>query len=337
MTHVTIIGGGSLGTVCAAVLGSHADVELTICTQHPDRWGRTVEAVDPEGKVYRAELSSITSDAEQAVSMADIVLLTLPGYLIREHLSRIQPYLRSETVVGSIVSSTGFFFFAHDILGSEAKLFGFQRVPFIARLEEYGRRGLLLGYKPQLYVAMENIEKPDDFAALLARLFATKVVALESFYEAALTNSNPILHTGRLYSMWHDYQGDARKECGLFYKEWDNASSEMIIRMDEEFQQLLRQLPVREGIIPSLLSYYESEDAAALTRKLQSIKAFGGIVSPMRETEEGWVPDYESRYFTEDFPYGLRFVYELAKEYKIPTPTIDKVYTWGMKIVNCTL
>ena len=75
--------------------------------------------------------------------------------------------------------------------------------------------------------------------------------------------------------------------------------------MDREFQQLLQVLPVREGSIPTILDYYESSDAASLTRKLRSIQAFKGILAPMKAVEGGFVPDFSSRYFTEDFPYGL--------------------------------
>ncbi|EJW90204.1 protein containing Opine dehydrogenase domain protein [gut metagenome] len=100
--------------------------------------------------------------------------------------------------------------------------------------------------------------------------------------------------------------------------------------MDAEFMQLLQVLPVTPGAIPSLLDYYESHDAASLTRKISSIPAFAPILSPMKEVEGGWIPDFSSRYFTEDFPYGLHYIWQLAKEKGIATPTIDKVYAWGI-------
>ena len=101
--------------------------------------------------------------------------------------------------------------------------------------------------------------------------------------------------------------------------------------MDDEFMMLLDKLPVEKESIPRLLDYYESYDAASLTHKISNIAAFQTITSPMKEVEGGWIPDFESRYFTEDFPYGLRFIKELAQEYNIDTPTIDKVYNWGME------
>ena len=101
--------------------------------------------------------------------------------------------------------------------------------------------------------------------------------------------------------------------------------------MDREFQQLLQVLPVREGSIPTILDYYESTDAASLTRKLRSIQAFKGILAPMKTVEGGFVPDFSSRYFTEDFPYGLRIIQQQARKHQIPVPTIDRVMGWGIK------
>jgi lipopolysaccharide cholinephosphotransferase len=89
-------------------------------------------------------------------------------------------------------------------------------------------------------------------------------------------------------------------------------------------------LPVTKGSIPTILDYYESTDAASLTAKLRSIQAFKGIKSPMKKVEEGYVPDFESRYFTEDFPYGLQIVQRLAHQHGVKTPMIDEILRWGM-------
>ena len=48
----------------------------------------------------------------------------------------------------------------------------------------------------------------------------------------------------------------------------------------------------------------------------------------MQPVAGGWKVDFSSRYFTEDFPFGLRWIKELAQKHKIMTPTIDKVYAW---------
>ena len=334
MLNICICGGGSLGHVCCGVLASHKDVKLSLLTKHPDQWSSNIIAEDSSGKQYCGKIAKISSFAEEVINDSDIILLCLPGFLIESTLKEIKPYVKKETIVGSIVSSTGFFFFAHKILNKEASLFGFQRVPFIARVAEYGHKGNLLGYKNNLAVAVENVEEKEAFRATIEKLFYTPTTLLDSFYEAALTNSNPILHTGRLYAMWKDWKGDARPECGLFYREWDIESAQTIIDMDKEFMSLLDILPVRKGVIPTLLDYYESTDAESLCNKIRSIPAFQKILSPMKKTEKGWIPDFKSRYFIEDFPYGLRFLVDLSQKYNLPNKKMKEVYKWGIKMIE---
>lgn len=331
---ICICGGGSLGTVCAGVFSSINGIEVNLLTQHPEKWEQSVKVVDLNDKIFNGKLNFVSNNPEIVIRGCDIILLCLPGYLIEDTLIKISPYLCNETIVGSIVSSTGFFFHAHSILSENAKLFGFQRVPFIARVLKYGHEAALLGYKPCLNVAVENVNNKENFKKIIEYLFRTPVNLLNNYYEACLTNSNPILHTGRLYSMWHDWNGRAIPECILFYKEWDNDSSQIIIDMDKEFMELLSQLPVDKKQIPALLDYYESCDAASLTKKISSIPAFQTILAPMKHVKEGWIPDFSSRYFTEDFPFGLKYIKILADKYNISIPTINKVYEWGITVLE---
>lgn len=333
INKICICGGGSLGLVCAGMLSArHLDV--SILTGHPNKWQRDIKVIDPNGVVIEGALSSISSCPADVIPDADLVFLTVPGFLIEKTLREIHPYLKPDAIVGSVVSSTGFFFAAHAILADTQCIFGFQRVPYIARKKEYGTVGLLLGYKPELNVAIENCDDPAALVSQLQTLFDTPIRLLSNIYEASLTNSNPILHTGRLYAMWKDYDGGVIPNPEAFYADWDDDSSRYIIAMDEEFQELMRRLGIREGVIPTLLDYYESTDAPSLTRKIRSIKAFTSIGSPVVKTPAGWIPDFESRYFAEDFPYGLRFIKELAEKNGVSTPVIDTVYAWGMKMAS---
>ncbi len=327
MKTICICGGGSLGHVMAAVLGSHNDVKINILTGHPEAWSDSVCATDPDGKKYIAELSKASSNPSDVIPESDIILFCLPGYLIRETLLKIRPYAQGKPV-GSVVSSTGFFQNAEDILGPNAPLFGFQRVPFIARVCDYGKTADLLGYKKSLFMALENIE--DSFINLWSAWLRTPVRKLDNKWEAILSNSNPLLHTSRLYSLWKNHETEIYANPILFYEQWNDASSELYVAMDREFQQLCKRY---EAHIPDVLTYYESNNPQELTRKLSSIAAFKGIPAPMRKTDGGYMPDFTSRYFTEDFPYGLQLIKDLAHINKLSTPIIDKVLEWGNRMI----
>lgn len=328
MKTICICGGGSLGHVMAAVLGRHKDIKINILTGHPEAWKDSVCAIDTAGTIYNTAINKATDNAADIIPESDIIFLCLPGYLIKETLLKIRPYVHGKPV-GSVVSSTGFFQNAEEILGSNAPLFGFQRVPFIARVREYGKTADLLGYKKELLMAVENIG--DDFIGLWSDWLMTPVYKLDNKWEAILSNSNPLLHTSRLYSLWHNRETEIYAEPILFYEQWNDASSELYIVMDREFQELCKRY---DAHIPDVLTYYESSNPQELTRKLTSIAAFKGILAPMKHDEEGWVPDFTSRYFTEDFPYGLQLIKNLAVEHNIETPTIDKVLDWGINYIE---
>lgn len=338
--NICICGGGNLGHVITGFL-AHKGYEVSLLTRHPERWNRRLLIHELENKTFEGTIQNLSADPSELIPQADLVLLCLPGYGIADTLRAIRPYLKPNIPVGSVVSSTGFFFEALDLLPETTPLFGFQRVPFIARVEEYGKSAHLLGYKSSLSVAIEprkTLLNPPCLGGTLGEMFDTPVHLLASHYEVSLTNSNPLLHTSRLYSMWHDWhEGMIYPTQNQFYSDWTDEASQLLIDMDTEFFRLLEVLPVTPGSIPTVLDYYESTDAPSLTKKLHSIEAFKGILSPMKKVENGFVPDFQSRYFTEDFPYGLAIIHRLMHEHHISCPYINKVYDWGIQLIKPSL
>ena len=333
--RVCICGGGNLGHVVAGFIAAQGGHDVRMLTRHPERWGHQLVIEAPHKETFLGHIDSITSAPDRAVGNADIVMLCLPGYSIREVLQQIRPYVGSHTAIGSVVSSTGFFFEAMQILSPDTPLFGFQRVPFISRVIEYGHRAQLMGYKDSLSLAIEQCPHPETLRQELEALFKTPVQLMQSFYEVSLSNSNPLLHPARLYNLWRDWhEGIVYPAIPRFYEEWTEEASEFYLAMDQELQSLLAALSIRQGSIPTVLDYYESTDATSLTRKLRSIDAFKGILAPMKPVEGGFMPNFQSRYFTEDFPFGLAIVHKLAHEKGIPSPTIDRILEWGITCIK---
>lgn len=328
---ICICGGGNLGHVVAGFIAAQQTHEVCLLTRHPERWSQELTIDTPTGNSLKGRLHSISNNPSEVVSDADIVLLCLPGFSIHEVLIQIKEALHPHAAVGSVVCSTGFFLEAMEILPQTQPLFGFQRVPFISRITEYGHHARLMGYKESLNMAVEQTSDPTRLCDTMQQLLQTPIHLLRSFYEVTLSNSNPLLHPSRLYSLWKDWhEGIIYSRIPLFYEEWTEEAAELYMAMDNELQTLIAQLPVTPGSIATVLDYYESHDAASLAAKLRSIKAFKGIAAPMKEQDGGYIPDFSSRYFTEDFPYGLAIVHRLAHEKNIDIPVIDRVYEWGM-------
>lgn len=334
---ICICGGGNLGHVTAGFIAAKGQDEVSILTRNPERWANTLAIDTPGGTALKGHISRISAAPGDVIPGADLIILCLPGFSIASELRLIAPHLQAGTAVGSVVSSTGFYFEALRQLPHGTPLFGFQRVPFIARTAEYGHRASLLGFRKQINMAAENVEDTGQLRLDMERMLSTPVAMMKNMYEVSLTNSNPLLHTSRLYSLWSGWnEGQTADRVPMFYEEWTDHAAELYIAMDREFQRLLRMLPVTPGCIPDVLTYYESTDAPTLAAKLRSIEAFKGIPSPMRKVAGGYVPDFGSRYFTEDFPFGLAIVHRLMREKGLPSPNIDKVYEWGKNQTKAT-
>lgn len=333
---ICICGGGSLGTVIAGVLSSKG-ITVNLLTGHPDRWQTDITVTDCDGRIFNGRLSRISSDASQCIPDAQVVILCVPGFLIKEELAKIAPYVKPGTFVGSIFSSTGFFFEALKILPTDVPLWGFQRVPYISRVKAYGASASLLGYKSEYNIAVERASESEkeQFRHWVEEAFERPTRLLGNYLEASLNNSNPLLHTSRLYSMFHDWTPGKTYQTNVrFYSDWTDDASRLLIDMDKELFDLIDVLPVAKDFLAPILDYYESHDAPSLTAKLRSIESFKSIMSPMIETTDGWIPDRSSRYFTEDFATGLKYIHDLAAKHGVKTPTIDMVYKWGMNFVK---
>jgi hypothetical protein len=335
MKRICICGGGSLGHVIAGYLSAKKDLEVNILTQRPQLWKHELQISTPEGDTLCGKLNTVSDKPEEALHEVDIVLLCLPGYAIKSELLKIKPYVNERTYVGTVFSSTGFFFEALEILDNDVPLWGFQRVPFIARTNVYGESAHLLGYKTSHNIAVEHCEDKERFRSQIEKLFDAPVHLLNNYYEASFTNSKPILHPSRLYTLFKDWNKNVYYDHQfLFYEEWTNEASELLITLDKELFSVLAKLPVAPDFLMPILPYYESTDAESLTRKIRSINGFKGITTPMIFSEKGWQPDLNSRYFREDFMHGLRYIHQEAHNLGIEVPMMNKVYNWGVEVTR---
>lgn len=332
MFKICICGGGNLGHVIAGYLASKDDCRVSVLTRNSDKWSNVLKISDLNNKTYTGELYKISNDASEVLSDIDIVLLCLPGHYMKKELQDIAPFLNEDMYVGSIVSNSGFFLWAQEILPKHTKLFGFQRTPMEARISEYGHSARIDGYKSSLAIATLNVPDETLVKRSIELLFGVPVKILDNYMAVTLSNSNPLLHPSRLYTLFgHQHNREATyPRQPSFYEEWDDMSSELLISCDNELQTLVRVLGLPADSVPPILKHYDSHDAQSLTQKLRSIPGFKGVKVPMKQIDtNGFVLDYEHRYFREDIPYGLSIIKYVAQKHNVKTPTIDKILNWA--------
>ena len=149
---------------------------------------------------------------------------------------------------------------------------------------------------------------------------------LKEFLAVTLVPSNPLLHTSGAYGVFKDYQpGDTYPEQLMFYEQWNDDTSRFLLAYDDELQAICRALaPLDLSEVVSLREYYESPTPEAMTRKLKSIRAFEAVKVPLSPTEDGtFLPNWNDRMFTEDYPFGVAIIKDIASMVGVQTPTMD--------------
>ena len=331
---VTVIGAGNIGTLMAAEI-AHRGHTVTLYTSKPERISRVIEVYSSEDKlVLTGNISSVTSNLETAVKGAEIIFVTMPAQLFPKLATDMQKFVAAGQKIGIVPGSGGAEFAFSQCIKKGAILFGLQRVHSIARLKEYGKSVYMLGRKSSLSLAAIPSTEAKNIAPIVQDFFDIPTSVEKSYLVITLTPSNPILHTARLYAMFKDYkEGVVYPKNFLFYEEWTPFSSQMLIECDRELQNLCGAIPLELDGVVSLCEYYESDTVEKMTAKISGIKAFVGITSPMKEKDGGFVPDFDSRYFKTDFPYGLKIIKDLAQKFGVDTPNIDKIWNWYVNLV----
>ena len=329
---ITIIGGGNIGTLMAAEL-AYKGHEVTIFTSRPKQWESKIDVYNAEEKLLlTGTVSNITASMKKALEAAEYILITMPAQLFSDLAEKMLPFVHKNQKIGIVPGSGGAEFAFYKLLYKGCTLFGFQRVHSIARLKKYGNSVYQLGRKSELQIGAIPAFEASKICKCITEFFDIPCVALDNYLAVTLTPSNSILHTARLYSLFKNYKpGDTYPRNFLFYEEWTDDSSEVMLACDTELQKLCDVIPLDLSSVKSLKNHYECTTINAMTKKISTIKAFRGLTSPMKKTEYGWVPDWDSRYFSTDFPYGLKIIKDIAKLFSMLTPNIDMVWNWYKK------
>lgn len=207
-------------------------------------------------------------------------------------------------------------------------------MPAIARLVKKGSVVKCTGYRNELHLSAQPMKNIDMCCKLVQDIFDMPCKKVNNILNMALTPSNPILHTTRLRVLFRDYQDGIQYDyVPLFYEDWNDESSELLMRCDEEVQNICKALPMFElNSVKSLCEHYESWTVPAMTKKISGIVAFKGIVTPVVAMNGKWIPDLHSRYFTADFSYGLALIKQVADFAQIEVPNIYDTLKWYKRI-----
>lgn len=336
--NITVVGGGNIGTQFA-VHCAEKDHDVTVYTSKPDVYDGHLSIVDENGiSTHEGNIKLATNNPEQAFRDADFIMVTMPSTMMKSIADVIYEHTEDKPIIGVVPGNGGSECAFRKCIERGNIFFGLERVPAIARLVQKGKTVRSTGYREELHVAALPKKNAEKCAQIIESIFDKRTVVIPNFLNLTMTPSNPILHTTRLRSIFKDWKPGVKYESvPLFYEEWNNESSELLIACDEEVQQICRALPDLElKYVKSLRVHYESPTVETMTKKISSIAAFKGLTTPTVEVDGGLIPDLHSRYFTADFSYGLTIIKQIAEFARVNTPNIDETMAWYQEIAIVT-
>ena len=322
--NITIVGAGNIGLQFAVHCREkgHAVKIYTNKNVSPD-----LTIVNEDGNIiHKCSGLQISNDEKSCFFNADLIFITYPAFMTEQIEKTIYPFINTGKMICLVPGTGGGELVFKKCIQKGAIVFGLQRVPSVSRIIEPYKTVRCVGYRTTLHVAAIQSKYSQQCATIIHDIFDMPVEILPNYLNITLTPSNPLLHTSRLFNLFGEKQKYIK--IPLFYEDWNDETSKLLLEMDEELQKICKAIPLNLNYVKSLKEHYESPDYVSLTNKIKSIKGFKGILTPMLEEDGHYVPDFNSRYFTADFNYGLSIIIQISKLTGLSHPYMDMVYNW---------
>ena len=369
-TTVCIVGGGNGAHAAAGYFGQPSkNIAVRILTRRPLDWSTTIDVITAGSSwehkgVLTGHIETCSSNAEDVIPGADVVLICAPANIHPLLLKRIAPFVKSSAAIGALYSQGGFDWAVREAFAGRGDLlpklltFGLQNIPWICNLFDkaanYGKRVTLIGPKANLWVAASPVERTDEAVTLCEMLFDIPTFALPNFLTLTLTPSNQIIHPARYYSIFQDWDGVRSytveeleaKEALTLYADMDEFGAEQMQALDTELQcikhALLRRFPTLDldAVLPlgaRVVKQYGDDvtNRSSLRAIFRSNRGYAGCATPLKRLPSGRVqPLVACRLFWEDIPYGLVVLKSLAEMLDLVTPSIDFFIDWHQQFMG---
>lgn len=330
---VCVVGGGHIGTTLAVYLKHYNPVnKVSLYTRRPEEFNDIIKCNDWERALsFEERIDCISSNPSVAAKNADIIFIALPHFAVEKAFKDIAEHVSNTAFVGVIPGGGGCEFYFGKYFNESKSLFGFQRVPFTAKLERYGEETNLKSWKPFSVVGTQKSNRVKQVCDIIEDC-GLKTKMAENYLSIALTPTNPILHTSRTYEIFSAYNKDhVFKDKCKFYVGWTDEASKTMLAMDQELHSVLERITELDtSAIRPLTEHYEAPTIQKMTEKINSIATFQTVYAPMKRTngDNGFVADLTSRMFIEDFPWGLAIIRSYAEIIGTKAPVMNKLLRW---------
>lgn len=283
------------------------------------RGGLEVEALEGSGCPSGfARLELITTDVGQAVKEADVVIVVVPGYGQRPFLEAALPHLRDGQVLWLVPGAFG------GSLAFEAlvRQQGLREKVLVAEAEgliytcrkKAPDRIWIKGYKRGMRVAALPAARTEEALSVLRQAYPGLLPA-SNVLEVALRSTSPVIHAPIQLSNSARIDG-ADTDFLFYWKGVSPAVGRAIETLDEERLALARAMGFK---LPSVVEQMRAWYAAQGAKGDSAYELF--TTNPIYEWTKA--PDrLDDRYLTEDVPFGLVPMADLANRVGTPNKAI---------------
>ncbi len=323
-THYTVIGAGHGGKAMAAHLAlmgfpvtlyNRTDAHVAAIRA---RGGIQLTFANGQGAEGFAALHSVTSDWEQALAEADVVMVVLPASAHRDVACKVAPHLRDgQIVVLNPGRTCGAIEFAHvlhaqgcsaDITLAEAETF------IYASRSDGPAQARIFRIKDAVPLAALPASRTGHVLDVLSAAYPQFIDGV-NVLQTSLNNMGAIFHpaltmlnAGRIESTHGDYQ---------FYIEGVTPSVARVLEvMDRERVTVAAALGIRAHTAVEWLQLAYDARGSSLNEAIHNNPGYYGIKAPA---------NLEHRYIFEDVPMSLVPIAALGRQYGVQVAAMDAI------------
>ncbi len=298
------------------------------------------------------------SNVADALEWADAVIICAPVHAHPEILADIVPNLPRDKrlILGTLYGQGGFDWTLRDQLSRmdsppEIDIFALKRFPYLCKKQSYGESVYLMGRFPKIIAAIEaSNDGKKNITRLLQDLFDKPVSLLPNFSCCNLTLSNQVLHPAICWGLFSDFKpGHSYPSEKLFYGDCNELAAHTLDDLANEIRLLARAC--EETMSLDLHRYLGSDPPMIYSLRLRDLtwrwvsqsetlirwrdqlmatvfrsnQRLNKAKAPMLQTENGFVPDFSSRFWLDDIPFGLCVVFGIAEILGVAMPVTAKM------------
>ncbi|TYR78920.1 dehydrogenase [Priestia megaterium] len=326
---VAVLGGGNGGHTLAADL-SLAGHEVRLFEMekfsHVMKDVFETKRIQCLGEVLNgtADIHMVTSDIDQALEGAEIILVAVPAFAHKDYANLLANKVNADQLVVLLPGTLGSLEFAkiwrelgvnEDVVLAES-----DTLPYATRIEGAGK--VRVNVKIKVQIGVFPAVRTEWATALLNDIL--DIVPVRNVLKAGLSSMNPIDHPpGTILNA-----GRIERSNGEFYI-YEEGMTPSVIRVMEQLDQ--ERLEIGKWFDLELMTIGELLHTSGYGPKGTTWEVLNGSrsLTPIKGPTS-----LKSRYLSEDIPFGLRTFASIADHIELETPVMDSLITLGEILVG---